>query len=295
MRRLVSITALSTLLLISLSLQAQRGSMGGRGFSGGGRSFSGGARGGSGFRSSAPSGGRFFAPSGPRGFAPGQRMFVPGGSRGFAPAARPFGARTFAARGGFRTFSPAHRVFTRFPGRFNRFHHGFFHDRFFFPGCFGCVSPFLFGGGLFFDPFVSPFYSGFAPDYYAYGPPAPEPVVVNSDNGSSAQLAAEVERLSDEIDDMRYEESRNREDNRAPSDPRASISVMEPVANVSFIFHDGRHITARNYAIAGQTLWILDEHAARKFALDDLDIPATEKANAVNGVEIHFPTNPVKQ
>ena len=285
MRRLTSITALGMALFVSLSLQAQRGGMGG-----GGRSFGGGARVSSGFRSSAPSAPRGFAPSGPRGFVPGgPRVFAPGGFRSFGPAPRSFRSRSFVSGGfGVRTFSPARRGFRQFPNRFIGFRHRF-RDRFFFPGCFGCVSPFFFGGGLFFDPFVSPFYTGFGPDYYSYGPPAAPPVVVNTDDGANAQLAAEVDRLADEVDDLRYEQSRRSSDTRSASDPKASISVMEPVANVSFIFRDGRQITARNYAIAGETLWVLDEHAAKKFALADLDIPATEKANAVNGVEIQFP------
>jgi hypothetical protein len=279
-------------LLASLSLQAQmRGGMGGGGrSSGGGRSFGGGSHVSSGFRSSGPVGPRSFAPSGPRGFAPaGARGFAPGGFRSFAPAPRSFGSRSFVAgRFGVHTFAPAGHVFRPFPNHFIGFHHPFFQNRFFFPGCFGCVSPFFFSGGLFFNPFFTPFYTGFGPDYYSYAPPPPQPVVVADDSGANAQLAAEVDRLADEVNDLRYEQSRNNND-RSSSDPKASISVMEPVANVSFIFRDGHQITARNYAIAGQTLWVLDEHAAKKFALADVDIPATEKANAVNGVEIRFP------
>jgi hypothetical protein len=302
MRRLTFISALGMALLASLSLQAQM-----RGGMGGGRSLGSGPRVSSGFRSSAPrgfapSGPRGFAPAGPRAFAPagprtfapaGSRAFAPGGFRTFAPAPRSFGSRTFSRSSfGVRTFSPAHRVFRPFPTGFRSFrgfHHRFFRNRFFFSGCFGCVSPFFFSSGLFFDPFISPFYTGFGPDYYAYGPPPPPPVVVTTDNGADAQLAAEVNRLADEVDDLRYEQSRSSSDNRSSSEPKASVSVMEPVTNVSFIFRDGRQITARNYAIAGETLWVLDEHAAKKFALADVDIPATEKANAVNGVEIHFP------
>ncbi len=298
MKRLTSITALGMALLASLSLQAQmRGSMGG------GRGFGGGARVSSGFRSGAPGGPRGFAPGGPRVFAPrGPRAFAPAGPRVFAPAPRTFGNRTFVSGGfGARTFSPAHVFFTPFPDGFHRFHHRFFFDsfffsdrfffdRFFFPGCFGCVSPFFFTGGLFFNPFISPFFSGFGPDYYNYGPPpAPQPVVT-TDSGANTQLAVEVQRLADEVDYLRNEESRRSSESRSPSEPNTSISVMEPVANVIFVFRDGHQITARNYAIAGETLWVLDEHAAKKFALADIDIPATEKANAVNGVEIHFPT-----
>jgi hypothetical protein len=64
---------------------------------------------------------------------------------------------------------------------------------------------------------------------------------------------------------------------------------MEPAAATTFVFHDGRRIGAQNYAIAGQTLWIFNEHTARKISLVDLDVAATEKANGANGIEFHLP------
>jgi len=267
---------------------------GGRGFGGGGFHSSSG-----GFRSSAPAGGRGFAPGGARGFASGPRVFAPsgprvfapGGRRTFAPAPRTFAPRTFASGGfGVRNFAPGHRTFVPFPGRtvgFRHFHG--FHNHFFFPGCFGCVSPFFFGSGFFFgDPFFPGYWPAAYPAYapgYAYAPPPDQPVVASSDNGSNAELAVEVERLSDEVAGLR-------EENRRAAAANNSITVTEPVATVSFIFRNGQKVSAKNYAIAGDTLWVLDEHAARKFALSDLDIPATQQTNAANGVEIHFPTVP---
>jgi hypothetical protein len=270
-----------------------RGSMGGRSFGGGHAS--------SGFHS-APSRG-FAAPS--RGFASGSSRGFASGPRGFASAPRSFAPRSFAPRtfssrpftpvrttAGFRTFSPAHRGFGRFPnGRFgfHRFHHRFFfHDRFFARGCFGCFSPFFFGGGFFLgDPFFGdPFYAGYPG--YGYAPPPPEPIYVNSDNGSDAQLSAQVQQLTDEIDDMREEErDRDRESRAAAAN--TSITAKEPGVPVEFIFRDGRHISAQNYAIAGETLWILDEHAAKKFSVADLDVDTTQQANAAKGIDLHIP------
>jgi len=297
MQRFLSITALGIALLLSLPLHAQmRGSMGGRGFGGS-------PRGSSGFRSSSPGRGSGFR-SGP-GFSPGFRSGVPGGARSFAPVARPGGARGFApapVRGSvaFRSFAPSGRVFSRFPdGRFGfrRFHNGFFfrdrffRDRFFFPGCFGCFSPFFFGGGLFLG---DPFYPAFPGDYYgAYGPPPP-PVVVNSDNGADVQLATDVQRLSDEVEDLRYEESR-RNDSRPAANPGASLTAKEPAALTIFVFRDGHRISTQNYALAGQTLWIFNEHTARKVLLSELDVSATERVNADNGVEIRLPEAPDKR
>lgn len=201
-----------------------------------------------------------------------------------------------------------------FPGRtvgFVGFHNGFhnqFHNHFFVNGCFGCFNPFFFNSGFFFGtpffgfgfaggPFVGPFgypyYSSpyaYPSDYYA-APPPPAPAV-SSDNGSSndVELTASVQRLSDEVEDLR---SQNRElASRPEANPNASLSAKEPGLPAVFLFKDGRKISAQNYAIAGTTLWIMDEHAAYKYSLSDVDANATERANAVNGVEIHIPEAP---
>ena len=285
MKRLAFVILGTAALLISSSLYAQRG-MSGRG--GGG--FSSG-RGGSGFRS-APSGG--FRSAGPAGFRSSPGGFRSGpGVRTFSPAARP---------GGLSAFAPANRPFAtrpfvpgghRFVG-FNRgfgFHH-FHHNHFgFFDGCFGCFSPF-FGAGLFWG---SPFYPSFYGDYYPnyYGAPPAQPVVVNSDNGSSVALAAEVQRLTDEVGDLRDEENRRYYEDRArAANSGSSMTAREPAAATVFVFRDGRRISTQSYAITGQTLWVFDEHAAHKYQIDDLDAASTEKANAANGVEFHVPARP---
>jgi hypothetical protein len=111
---------------------------------------------------------------------------------------------------------------------------------------------------------------------------------VNSDNGNTVQLSADVQRLSDEVADLRNEENRRYYEDRSQARSGASLSAKEPAITV-FIFRDGRRLSAQSYAITGQTLWIFDEHAARKFQIADLDAAATERANAANGVEVHFP------
>lgn len=285
MKHLMSLVVLGTAaLLISPSLYAQRG-MSGRG---GGGSFHGG-----GFRS-GPSGG--FRSAGPAGFrsAPGGFRSAPG-FRSFGPVQRP---------GGFSSFAPSHRIFSSRPFVSSR--HVFvnrpfgfrrFHNRFrFFDGCFGCFSPFFFGGGLFLG---TPFYPGFSGDYYGdnygYGPPAPQPVVVSTDNGNSVELASEVQQLTDEVADLRSEENRRYSDDRAKASSGATLSAKEPAVATVFVFRDGHRISAKSYAIAGQTLWIFSEQAARKYQIADLDASATEQVNAANGVEFHIPGAATKQ
>jgi hypothetical protein len=290
MKRLPSLIILGTLVfLISSSLYAQRG-MSGRG--GGGFTRSSG-----GFRS-APSGG--FRSAGPSGFSSAPHGFRSGpGVSTFGPAQR---------SGGFSHFAPSNRVFSsrRFvssnhvfinrPFGFRRFHHHFG----FFNGCFGCASPFFFGGGLFLGAPFFQYYPGFYGDYYgdgygAYGPPAPQPVVVNSDNGNSAELAAQVQQLTDEVSDLRSEENRRYYEDRARAGSGATLSAKEPAVSTVFVFRDGHRISAKSYAIAGQTLWIFSEQAAHKYQISDLDASATEQVNAANGVEFHVPGAATKQ
>ncbi|MGC2695335.1 MAG: hypothetical protein WA738_06035 [Candidatus Angelobacter sp.] len=278
MKRLLPITAIALAFLVPLSLHAQRGGMGGR--SGGGSPHVS-----SGFRSGGSGGMRSFAPARPS--SPGMFSSAP---RRFSSG--PSGPRTFALRSGVvtRGFSPVRRSF--FPDRrfgFHRFHDRFFfRNSFFFPGCFGCASPFFFGTGFIGDPY---FYSSFPGDYY--GPPPSQPVVVNSDNSSNVDLANEVGRLSAEVEDLRNEDTRARDD-RPSANPNSSLSAKEPAVATIFVFLDGHRISAKNYALAGQTLWIFDEHAARKISLADLDAAATEQANAANGVEFHLPAPPAQ-
>jgi hypothetical protein len=287
-----------SILLLPSSLSAQRG-MSGRGGGGGFSSHAGGgfrSAPSGGFRSGGPGGFRSAGPGGfhsaPGGFrsGPGFHTFGPGQQRGFAPSNRGFASRGFASN---------RHVFVNRPFGFRRFHR--FHDRgFFFDDCFGCGSPFFFGSGLFWGSPFYPYYPGFYGDYfgnnYGYGPPAQQqPVVVNADNGNSVQLAAEVQRLTDEVEDLRSEESRRfSQDRAAAANSGASMSAKEPGAATVFVFRDGHRISAQSYAIAGPTLWIFNEHTARNYQIADLDAAATDQANAANGVEFHVPEVPAK-
>jgi hypothetical protein len=198
------------------------------------------------------------------------------------------------ARGvvGVRRVSPTGHVFfstTRFPHRF--------HNRFFFNNCFGfpCSNGFFFGNGFGFGTgfgFGSGFwgwpgwggypYSYYPSDYYPQTTAAP---ATTTDNSGNVQLAVEMQRLADEVEDLKNE---NRQA-AAARPPGGSWSTQQPNATTSFVFRDGRHIATTNYAIAGQTLWIFSEHTAHKYTLAELDRAATEQVNAANGVELRIP------
>jgi hypothetical protein len=193
-------------------------------------------------------------------------------------------ARSFSFRRLRKDIFFSHDCFT-FPCFNNGLFFGFGNPFLF--GNFGFGNPFLFGGG--FGGWGASYIPGFDYPYGYYSQPQQQPVAVQSDNTANQQLALEVQRLSDEISDLRGEQAMQRMQSRQAPPPGTSMSVVNPAASTTFVFRDGRRVTAQNYAISGQTLWVLSEHAAKKFALADLDRAATEQVNSAAGVEVHIP------
>ena len=253
----------------------------------------------SGSRFAGPPSGSAFAG---RGFVP-HRAFVP--NRAFVPAQSfaPRGGVRVSAGFGFRRFRDADDFrfgFRRFRD-FDDFHFG---RRFFGFNDFRFRRPFFFGGGCFnrFNPFCNQFFFGstlgfggfgYAPYYpaypldYAYQPP-PQQVVVEQDN--NGQLQMEVQRLSDEVQLLRDEDIRMHNESRsALLQNQGSMSAQQPPAYTVLVFRDGHKVSVQNYAVAGDTIWIITEQSAKKVPLSDLDIAATQQANSVNGVEFKVP------
>jgi hypothetical protein len=268
------------------------------------------ARGGSGHSSAGFSGGHsgFSRPavahSGPGFSRPASGISGPAVHSGaFAPQNRSgFAPRRFATNGFDRGFD---RRFGRgFDRRFDRFHHRFA-DPFLFSG--GCIHGNFFGGFpcsnfLFGDSFVwgyAPFGASypFGYDYLGYnsGYNNPPQQTVVEQSGNDSQLAYEVGRLSGEVEELRSEQARPQaaegqtSEGRHPLLPHSSESAIEPTTNATLVFRDGKKMSVENYAIVGQTLWVLSSRTARKIPLSDLDLPATKQVNEENGTEIHLP------
>jgi hypothetical protein len=63
----------------------------------------------------------------------------------------------------------------------------------------------------------------------------------------------------------------------------------EVVPATVLVFRDQRKQEVQNYAIVGQTLWIFSPERTQKVPLADVDIDATQKANADRGVDFRAP------
>lgn len=73
----------------------------------------------------------------------------------------------------------------------------------------------------------------------------------------------------------------------APSSDSAAASDTQ--TPTTLVFKDGRQLEVANYAIVGQTLYDLTPGHARKIALADLDLAATEKQNDGSGASFELP------
>lgn len=108
-------------------------------------------------------------------------------------------------------------------------------------------------------------------DVYAesYAPPPP----YRDDSG----LQRDVEGLNSKIDRLQADvEARNH--------PKTE---QEP--ETALVFRDKHVEEVRNYAISGATLWVLNDAAAKKIPLAQLDLDATVKMNDDRGVDFQVP------
>ena len=120
-------------------------------------------------------------------------------------------------------------------------------------------------------------------------------------------LDSRVRDLRDQNDQLQYElEKRSYDAVRPPAYVRpqpeaAPRALPQPVVPQSmqsepqgpatvFVFKSGVTVDTRNYAIVGQTLWILSPQRALKYPLAQLDYDATHKANADRGLDVALPT-----
>jgi len=123
----------------------------------------------------------------------------------------------------------------------------------------------------------SPYYSApvVSEPYYS----EPQPVYSQgATDQSNAELSYQVGELSRQIQDLRQQQAQ-----------AAQPVPVPPAMPVVLIFKDGRRMEIQNYAIIGQTLWVLDERNSTKIPLGDLDLNATQVENRSRGLRFSMP------
>jgi hypothetical protein len=142
-----------------------------------------------------------------------------------------------------------------------------------------------------FTGYYSPYYwtpqSYIAPPYvpspYVPSPYEQAPVITRNDD----RLAEEVQRLAEEVAQLRQEQAAAAIRETIPPPPPAPEAPAIPVV---LVYRDGRRLTIQNYAIVGQTLWVLDEQNSRRIPLSELDLDVTQRENSSRGVRFAVPS-----
>ncbi len=196
-------------------------------------------------------------------------MRASGGGRGVA-VGHPSGGHAF---GGMHA-GPSARPSPSFRG--GGFGGGRIHARG-FHHCFGCRRscgfPLLAG-------YYSPYWWWDSSSSYSY----------DEDRARELALADEMNALSVQEQRLREQDDRQREQDSYAQRPLAREEVHPAVLPATvLVFRDRHQQEIRNYAIAGGTLWVLNEQAAKKIPLAQLDLAATVKMNEDRGVDFQVP------
>jgi hypothetical protein len=132
-------------------------------------------------------------------------------------------------------------------------------------------------------PYSSPYYPGYADPFYSAPPYYSEPQYVppavpdtSSPSQSELDLSYQVGQLSAQVEQLRQQQA-------LAQAPRPVAPEPAPMPTV-LVFRDGHRIEITNYAIIGQTLWVLDERNSTKIPVADLDVDATQKENRIRGL-----------
>src|SRR2546428_7480429 len=129
-----------------------------------------------------------------------------------------------------------------------------------------------------YSPYIGPVYSE-----PAYASPAASAPAVSQ---REIDLAYQVGRLSGEIEQLRQQQNLS---SSLPPPPQTQAATDRPRIPTVLVFRDGHRIEIQNYAIVGQTLWLVDAKAADKISIADLDLDATWKENRGRGVRFPLP------
>jgi hypothetical protein len=152
------------------------------------------------------------------------------------------------------------------------------------PPVFGYYSPYIWPTTIYDAPAYS-VYSAPAYSQPAYAYPDSQPPAVSQ---NEINLAYQVGQLSAQVEQLRQQQQQGSSSYTQPISPAEPAAPSAKTPTV-LVFKDGRRMEIQNYAISGQTLWVLDERAATRILLSDLDIDATQKENHNRGVRFELP------
>jgi hypothetical protein len=134
-------------------------------------------------------------------------------------------------------------------------------------------------------------YGGYAGYYDPYWWGSSSSYNYDEEQTREQALASEMNAVNLEEQNLRERENWDRERNQDSyaRRPREREEHSAAVPATVLVFRDQHQQEVRNYAIAGGTLWVFNEQAAKKIPLSDLDLAATARMNDEHGVDFQVP------
>ena len=154
------------------------------------------------------------------------------------------------------------------------FHHGFHRPGFGLYPYYGWYSPFWDWGNSSYD----------SRDDYA-----------NAYASAQYQTNAEIDRLSNEVEELREERANAQAQPPVPRPPLQTQAETKSQQDlpVILVFLDKHIQEVRNYAVANEMVVAFDGTRTRKYPLMDIDLAATMKLNDERGVNFNVPPPPL--
>ena len=145
---------------------------------------------------------------------------------------------------------------------------------------------------------LQPYYPGAViPPYYpqAYypqpysvlAPYAFNPVSITDNSAEVDLLTRQVQQLTTEVMQLQAQLASVQNQQAATAAELSASQPQVPSTPVVLVFKNGKRIDAQGYAIAGETLWILNSSGSQRVALSQLNVAATKRENLKRG--IRFP------
>ena len=147
----------------------------------------------------------------------------------------------------------------------------------------GFYSPFLYSPGYIDPSYINPGYVD--PGYVA-------PTYAPQVDQSNADLQYQVQALSEEVERLRQEQEQQQQQPLVilpQPTPAAPPAPVVPPTPTTLVFRNGQRTSIQNFAIVGQTLWILDGGITSKIPLSELNLQATQDENRGKGIRFPLP------
>src|SRR6266536_4870794 len=142
--------------------------------------------------------------------------------------------------------------------------------------------------------FVNPFFGGVVAAPYGYYGYVMDPGVDDSMEEEDYRGGPTIFDRRGSGEDYRRPQARDEEDYRSrssevPADQQAVAEKPAQQPSTVLVYKDGHQTEVVNYAIVGENLYELSDGRAKKVALAELDLSATEKQNDERGVDFRLP------